>query len=194
MAQTTRETDASNGAVLDVLQRLWQTKLNGIKLIEDWIAETRDAEVVAGLTNQLIDERRHLRLVGDQIRRFGGRFHAIQSDGIARAFAEAKANRADVQRLFAFHRGIKAFTLDRCSHLMPYVDAALAQTLERIAQEEERHIRWADLRLQRLLTHDKMRDCNLLLGRMQSTLESVWGRSWRQAGVWAGFDRNRRGA
>jgi hypothetical protein len=62
---------------------------------------------------------------------------------------------------------------------VPYVDRCLAEVLEALARDEERHIRWADVRLQRLLTHDKMRECNLLLGRVWHNLETAWGRQWR---------------
>ena len=168
-------------AILEVLERLWTTKLNSIALIERWASQTGDMEIGAGLSLQLEDERRHLRLIGEQIRRLGGRFPARGADHhLARPFQEAEASSSDVSRLFAFYRGIKAFTIDRCGHLIPMVDGTLAQTLEGIAREEERHIRWADSKIQRLLTYDKMRECNILLGHMKTSLELGWERTWRQ--------------
>jgi hypothetical protein len=168
-------------AVIEVLQRLWQTKLNTIALIERWLAETNDAEIQAGLSNQIADERRHATMVGEHIRRLGGRIGgAVMKDAATRVFLDAESDKEDVRRLFALYRGVKAYTVDRCSHLMPFVDAALAQTLDRLTRDEERHIRWADLRLQRLLTHEKMRECNILLNRVWAGLEAAWGRQWRQ--------------
>jgi uncharacterized ferritin-like protein (DUF455 family) len=180
--------DSSDNPVIEVLQRLWQTKLSGIALLEKWRQETSDAEIRAGLQRQIIDERQHARLIGEQIRRLGGRIGSqVSRDGLARVFAEAEASREDVQRLMAFYRGVKAYTLDRCAHLMPYVDRALAQTLDLVSRDEERHMRWADVRLERLLTYEKMRECNLLLSRVWANLESAWGKQWRQLTV--GFRR-----
>ena len=182
--------EASRAVVIDILQRLWQTKLNSIALLERWRSETRDAEIQAGLAGQIVDERRHATMVGEQIRRLGGRIGGqAAKDAASRVFSEAAADREDVRRLFAVYRGVKAYTVDRCSHLMPYVDVALAQTLDHLTRDEERHIRWADLRLQRLLTHDKMRECNLLLNRVWSGLETGWGRQWRQ--LRAAYDQRR---
>ncbi len=173
--------DGPEQPVLDVLQRLWQTKMSSIALIERWLAETPDTEIRTGLSGQIVDERRHLTLIGEQIRRLGGKFAlSAHRDALGRIFGEAQGAGSDVQRLIALHRAVKAFTIDRCSHLIPMVDATLAGVMERIARDEERHIRWADVRLQRLLTHEKMRECNLLLGRSRDTLELLWGRSWKQ--------------
>lgn len=182
--------DPSRALVLEILERLWQTKLKSIALLERWRSETKDTEIQAGLASQVIDERRHTTMIGEEIRRLGGRIgRQAGRDAVGRVFADAEANRDDVQRMFAFYRGVKAYTVDRCSHLMPYVDAALAQTLDRLTHDEVRHIRWADVRLQRLLTHDKMRECNLLLGRVWASLEFAWGKQWRQL-PWGGVRRH----
>jgi hypothetical protein len=181
--------DPSRAVVLEILQRLWQTKLNSIALLERWRSETQDTEIQAGLASQVIDERRHTTMIGEEIRRLGGRIGGqVGRDAVGRIFADAESNRDDVQRMFALYRGVKAYTVDRCSHLMPYVDTALAQTLDRLTRDEVRHIRWADVRLERLLTHDKMRECNLLLGRVWSSLEFAWGKQWRQL-PWGGVRR-----
>jgi hypothetical protein len=175
------ESEPSGAVVVEILQRLWQTKLNSIALLESWRTETKDAEIQAGLAGQIIDERRHATMIGEQIRRLGGRIGGnATKDAASRVFSEATADREDVRRLFAIYRGVKAYTVNRCSHLMPYVDVALAQTLDHLTRDEERHIRWADMRLQRLLTHDRMRECNLLLNRVWAGLEVAWGRQWRQ--------------
>jgi hypothetical protein len=84
----------------------------------------------------------------------------------------------DLHKLCAIHRGIKAFNLNRCGHLIPLVESRLARILEQIALEEERHIRWADIRLARLLTHDEMRACNTLMSRVWTNMETSWEKTW----------------
>jgi hypothetical protein len=168
----------AHSPVLEVLQRLWQTKLSSIALLEKWRSETADTEIHAGLTNQLVDERRHAAMIGEQIRRLGGRISSAPRDAATRVFSEAELGE-DVHRLFALYRGVKAYTVDRCHHLMPHVDETLAQVLNRLTMDEERHIRWADMRIERLLTYANMRECNLLIGRVRGNLEAAWGRQWR---------------
>jgi hypothetical protein len=191
MSQTVdTQNETSRAVVIEILQRLWQTKLSSIALLEKWRSETKDSEIQAGLGNQIVDERRNATLIGEQIRRLGGRIGgAVTKDAVTRVFSEAEANHEDLQRMFAFYRGVKAYTVDRCSHMIPHVDAALAQMLDRLTRDEERHIRWADLRVERLLTHEKMRECNLLLGRVWSSLEVAWGRQWRQL-PWGAFRKH----
>ncbi|HEY7268444.1 MAG TPA: ferritin-like domain-containing protein [Dehalococcoidia bacterium] len=174
-------TESSRAVVVEILQRLWHTKLSSIALLERWLGQTTDADIQAGLTNQIVDERRHATLIGEQIRRLGGRIGGqATKDAVTRIFDEAASDREDVRKLFAFYRGVKAYTVDRCGHLMPHVDRTLADVLEALSRDEERHIRWADMRVQRLLTHEKMRECNLLLGHVLGSLETAWGRHWRQ--------------
>jgi rubrerythrin len=146
----------SRDAILELLSRLWQTKLKSITLLEKWFAKTSDLDIKAGLKAQIEDERRHLRILSDEIK---GK---------------------DSQRLSAFYYGIKAFTLDRCSKLIPFVDDALSRTLEQIAREEDRHIRWAEFRLGRLLDTEEARQCKLLVERMEATLEAVWAKPWQR--------------
>jgi len=173
------EHESPQSPVVEVLQRLWQTKLSSIALLEKWRTETSDTEIKAGLGSQLVDERRHATMIGEQIRRLGGRIGPSHKDGVTRVFEDAHATSEDLTRLFTFYRGVKAYTVDRCVHLIPHVDAALAQVLDRLTLDEERHIRWADLRLERLLTHERMRECNLLMTKVWISLEAGWERQWR---------------
>lgn len=173
------EEETPQAAVVEVLQRLWHTKLSSIALLERWRSETSDTEIKAGLANQVIDERRHATMIGEQIRRLGGRILPLHRDAMTRVFDDAQSAREDLYRLLAVYRGVKAYTVDRCGHLMPHVDAALGQVLDRLTLDEERHIRWADLRLERLLTHERMRECNLMMGKVWNGLEAAWERQWR---------------
>lgn len=168
-------------AVIGVLDRLWQTKYLSIVLLEDWIRRTRDVETRAGLETQLIDERRHLHILSDELRRLGGRPSANQRDKpLGRPFAVTTALTADLHRFAAYYSGIKTVTLNRCYHLIPIVEVALSVALERIARDEERHIRWADIRLARLLTYDDIRTTNLLSGRIRAAMEAAWEKPWRE--------------
>jgi hypothetical protein len=164
-----------------VLDRIWQTKYFSIVLLEDWIRRTNDRQLRAGLETQLIDERRLIRLLSDEIRRLGGRPSTAQRDKpIARPFAVTEGLTSDLHRLCAYYRGIKAVTLYRCGQMMPLVDPAVALVLDRVARDDERHIRWADLRLNRLLTYDELRSANLLTGRIRSAMEAAWEKPWRE--------------
>lgn len=167
--------------VIPVLDRIWQSKYFSIVLLEDWIRRTRDVEIRAGLETQVIDERRHLHILGDEIRRAGGRPSATNRESpMGRPFAVTTALVSDLHRLCAYHRGIKTFTLNRCSHLIPAVATDLAIALDRIARDDERHIRWADIRLARLLTYDEIRATSLLTSRIRAAMEAVWEKPWRE--------------
>lgn len=171
----------SRDAILELLSRLWQTKLKSITLLEKWLAKTSDFDIKAGLKAQMEDERRHLRILSDEIKRLGGRLTGTTTEQLLnRPFAMVQAQGSDSERLSAFYHGIKAFTLDRCSKLIPVVDQYLARALEQIAREEDRHIRWADLRLERLLDVNEARQCKMLVDRMEATLESIWSRPWQR--------------
>ena len=173
--------DATTELILELLSRLWQTKLKSITALENWQAKTADAEIKAGLYLQLIDERRHLRILGDEIKRLGGKMANLALENlVTRPFMVFQAQPNDLMRLSAFHHGIKAFTVSRCSHLLPLVDVMLARTLEQISREEERHIRWADIRIARLETSEDTRQRQILTGRMQAMLEAAWSKPWRE--------------
>jgi hypothetical protein len=166
---------------IESLQRLWLMKLNGIAVIDEWITKTEDSGILAGLYGQLEDERRHTRLLGDEVKRVGDKLSpAINRQAMQRPFAAVRQQADDVGRLLIFHRAIKTYLVDRCSHLTPLVDAPLVQTLERIAREDEMHIRWADLRLDHLITRERQRESSLLLSRVRPLIEATWGRPWRQ--------------
>ena len=163
------------GEVLEVVQRLWRTKFKSITLVEKWMAKTTDFEIKAGLKMQLADERRHLRILGDEIKRLGGRISGSQADQLLeRPFALIQAQSSESQKLSAFYRGLKAYTVDRCSRLLPMVDRTLARTLEQISREEEGHIRWADIRLARIRDVSERREVEFLVDRMEKAMEAVW--------------------
>ena len=168
-------------ATIESVQRLWLMKLNGIAVIDEWITRTDDSEILAGLYGQLEDERRHTRLLGDEVKRVSGRLSpSINRHVMLRPFTEVRQQPDDVGRLLIFHRAIKTYLVDRCAHLTPLVDLPLAQTLERIGREDEMHVRWAELRLSHLIKRDRERESSLLLSRVRPMIEATWGRPWRQ--------------
>jgi 1,2-phenylacetyl-CoA epoxidase catalytic subunit len=172
---------STKDAVIEVVQRLWRTKLKSITLLEKWLAKTSDLEIKAGLKTQLADERRHLRILGEEVKRLGGRLQSSTLDQmLERPFAMIQAQASDVYKLSAYYHGIKAFTVVRCSRMIPLVDQALARTLEQIARDEEGHIRWAEIRLARVRDLNEQRQLDFLITRMEGLLESVWSKSWRQ--------------
>jgi hypothetical protein len=174
--------EPSKDVVLQLLTRLWQTKLRSITTFEKWLSKTSDAEIRAGLQLQLVDERRHLRILSEEIKRLGGSIAAQARDNVlTRPFALVQAQPTDLYRLSTFHHGIKAFTLDRCGHLLPMVDEKLARILEQIARDEERHIRWADIRVSRILQSDEVRQVKQLIEKMELMLEPLWPRPWLDA-------------
>lgn len=173
------ERDGSADVILEILGRLWETKRQSIALVEAWRAMTADAEIRAGLATHLVDERRHFRILSDEIKRRGGRPRPLEYL-LRRPFALALAQPKDVYRLSIFYRGIKAFTFQRCGHLIPVVDRPLACSLEQIAREEERHIRWAEIRLARLHDAQEKRRCSALVDQVESALDTVWSKPWRR--------------
>jgi hypothetical protein len=182
------QTEQSQDTVLQLLTRLWQTKLRSISVCERWLGRTEDADVKAGLQRQLIDERRHLRMIGDEIKRLGGSIAMLARENrLGRPFALVLTQSSDLHRLSAFHRGIKVFTLNRCGYLIPHVDINLARTLEQIILDEERHIRWADMRMalvlrsetfSQVLNSDEVRQCKLLMEKVETMLEAAWPKPW----------------
>ncbi len=167
-------------ALLDVLEQLRQTKRLTLRLIERWGGETRDSEIRAGLATHVIDERRHYRTYSELIMRLGGRLPgAVRSDGLTRVFAEIETEKDDLLRICALHRAVKPFTVDRCAHLLPLVSTPVARVMEPSIHDDERHVRWADLRLERLLTYDRMREFNLRMARMRVSIEAAWERPWQ---------------
>src|SRR6185503_10351675 len=106
-----RREEPSKDVVLQLLTRLWQTKFKSITIFEKWLSKTSDAEIRAGLQLQLVDERRHLHILSDEIKRLGGSIASQARDNVlVRPFAMVQAQPNDLFRLSAFHHGIKAFT------------------------------------------------------------------------------------
>ena len=177
------QTNTSKDATLDVIQRLWRTKLKSITLLEKWMAKTTDLEIKAGLKAQLLDERRHLRLLGEEVNRLGGRLQgSVLDQMLERPFAMIQAQSNEAYKLSAYYHGIKAFTANRCGRLIPVVDQALAHTLEQIARDEAGHIRWANIRLERVKDIHEQRQIAFFVEKMDGVLETVWSRSRRQLG------------
>ena len=168
-------------AVIKVIEYFCQTKLRSVEFLDCWLKETRETDIRVGLTQQLVDERRHLRLLTEELKHRGVRSSLVRKDArLSRLFDETNTLNTDLHRICAYHRGIKAFTLNRCGHLIPVVEERLSTLLDQIARDEERHIRWADIRLARLLTHPEMRSANLLMSRVWALLEAVWEKPWRR--------------
>ncbi len=172
--------DGTRDVILEILEHLWETKRQSIALVETWQAKTADAEIRAGLATHLSDERRHFRILGEEIRRRGGRPAVALEYLLRRPFGLVLAQTSDSHRLSAFYRGIKAFTFVRCGHLIPVVDQELARALEQIARDEERHIRWAEIRLARIRDMEERRECTVLLDQVECALEGVWAKPWRR--------------
>jgi rubrerythrin len=163
-------------SLFDVLTRFWQIKLKSIDLIERWAV--KDSDIRAGIGAQLNDERRHLRLLADEIKRRGGRQPSAVDHVVTKTFAMVQAQPSDLMKLCAYQRGIKAATNERCYRLMQWTDPAITQLLEGILRDEERHSRWADVRLRQISGED-VRRCNAMLEKMTDAMEAVWSRPWR---------------
>jgi len=172
---------AADDALVEVLQRLWQTKRHNIRLLEEWLEETADSEIRAALPRQIVDERQHLRLIGERIRALGGRLNSTsESEWLGYAFNIAGRGSTDLNRLVALYRGAKTYSVARCRRLSGEVDKELEAAFVRIVLDEERQIRWAELRIARLSSRDTERDSNFLLERVHRALESAWERPWRR--------------
>ena len=167
--------------VLEILARIWQTKLRSVDLLEEWIPRATDFEVKAGLTTQLADERRNLRLLGDEIRRRGGRQAAHMLDQILnKPFAIVMTQPDDLSRVAAFYQGIKAYTATHCGRLTSFVDPGLARVLEQVMRDEERHLRWAEIRLARTRGVYAGRQHDAVVRRIDEAMEAVWAKPWRR--------------
>ena len=172
---------AADDAFVDVLQRLWQTKRHNIRLLEEWLGETADSEIGAALPRQIVEERQHLRLIGEQIRALGGRINPTgESEWLGYAFNVAGRGSTDLNRLVALYRGAKSYSVARCRRMSGKVDKELDAVLVRIVLDEERQIRWAELRIARLSSRDMERDANFVRDRVHRALESAWERPWRR--------------
>ena len=168
----------SEEALCEILTRLWQIKLRSIELMERWYQTATDAEVRAGLGTQVSDEWRHRRMLSDELRRRTGRQPTAVDHVVTKAFALVQAQPNDMMKVCAFYRGIKAATNQRYYKLLWCADLDLLDLLENIIQDDERHLRWADLRLQGM-SGEEVRSANLMLARMGQSMEAVWRRPWR---------------
>jgi hypothetical protein len=165
--------------ILAILDRLWQTKIQSISLIDFWQEKTRDADIRSGLGIQLEDERRHLRLIGEEIKRQGGRVTSERREGtVGRAFSLVRTQPTDLRRLCAYYRGIKLSTHDRTSQLVQLVEPLTSAIMEQVSRDEERHVRWSDIRISRQMKAADMRECNLLVDRMESLVDASWQKLW----------------
>ena len=179
-------------AAVGALQRLWQTKRHNILLLEQWLGETADTEIRAALPRQVIDERLHLRLIGERIRALGGRINPEgQGEWLDYALNIGGGDATDLHRLVALYRGTKTYSVTRCRRLVGSgVDKATEAVIVRLVLDEERQIRWAEMRIDRLWTGDKARDCNFVLERIHRSLEAAWERPARRLALAAANQRN----
>lgn len=174
-----KEEPEASSPVLSALDRLWQTKVQSIALIDFWSDRSKDADIRSGLHMQLEDERRHLRLIGEEIRRLGGRVSSERREGpVARAFGLIRSQATDLRRLCCYYRGVKLTTHSRTSQLVQAVEPATGALMGQIARDEERHIRWADIRISHQMTAAEMRECNLLVDRMDTMVDASWQKVW----------------
>jgi hypothetical protein len=165
-------------ALCEILTRLWQIKTQSVDLLEKWRETARDSDTRAGIDAQLGGERRHRRLLADELKRRSGRQPSMIDHVVTKAFLLAQSQPNDTLKACAFYRGIKTETNQRFYKLLGYADLSLLEVLERIIQDDERTLRWADMRLSGL-SGDDVRRCNALLERMASTTQAMWSRPWR---------------
>jgi hypothetical protein len=177
-----------NDPIAEIVARLWQTKLRSISLLEDWLPQTGDFGIRAGLQAHLGEERRHQRIFGAEIERRKGRQAAAAVGHVLdRPFELVREQTDDLARVRLFHHGIKASTVLYCERFLPLVDPALARVLEQMTRDEERHIRWAEIRLSQDRSSAGLRRLDPLLAEIESAMEAVWSRPWRRLSA-ASFD------
>ena len=169
-----------DSGIIEALERLWQTKRQNINLLEQWLGATTDSEIKAALPKQLVEERNHLKLIGERIRALGGRINPNgPTDWRGYAFSIVGSAANDLYRLIALYRGTKSYTAARCRRLFDAIDEATKGVVIQIVLDEERQIRWAEARISKLWTRDKDRDCNFILEHVHRALEAAWERPWR---------------
>jgi hypothetical protein len=170
-----------NDPLSEVVARLWQTKLRSISLLEDWLPQTGDFGIRAGLQAHLAEERRHQRLLGAEISRRDGRQVAVAvAHVLDRPFAIVREQTDDLARVRLFHHGIKASTVLYSQRFIPLVDPGLARVLEQLTRDEERHIRWAEIRLSQERAGFAVRRLDPALAEIEDAMEAVWSRPWRK--------------
>jgi hypothetical protein len=58
------------------------------------------------------------------------------------------------------------------------IEPSTAGLMGQIARDEERHIRWADIRIAHQMTAAEMRECNSLIDRMDTMVDASWQKLW----------------
>lgn len=178
---TKQAPESSNDPVAEIAARVWQTKLRSISLLEDWLPQAQDFGIRAGLQAHLAEERRHQRLLNAELtRRDGRKAAAAVGQVLDRPFAIVREQTDDLARLRLFHHGIKASTVLYCQRFIPLVDPFLARVLEQITRDEERHIRWAEIRLSQDRDVANSRRIAPVLAEIEDAMEAVWSRPWRR--------------
>ena len=149
-------------------------------MLEDWLPHTVDFGIRAGLQAHLAEERRHQRLIGAEVSRRGGRQAAILAlTSLDRPFSLVREQNNELVRVRLFHQGIKSPTVYYSQRFIPLVDAPLAHVLEQVTRDEERHVRWAEIRL----GQDRSSDGRLIdpvLREVESAMVSVWSKPWQR--------------
>jgi hypothetical protein len=148
--------------------RLWQVKQQSIDLLERWRGTARDSDIRAGIDAQMAYERRHLRLLADELKRRSGRQPSVIDHVVTKTFLLVQSQPNDMLKACAYYRGVKAETKKRFYKLLGYADLQLLEVLEQIIQDDDRTLRWADVRR-----------CNALLDRIAAMTQAMWSRPWR---------------
>jgi hypothetical protein len=97
---------------------------------------------------------------------------------VGRAFALVRSQGSDLLRLCAYYRGIKLATHNRANQFVPYIEGPASSLLAQISRDEERHIRWADIRIAHQMKPANLRECNSLVTRMEQLLDPAWQKLW----------------
>ena len=186
------QVSAVEDPVTEILARLWQTKVRSVELLEEWQRRAVDRDIKAGLKLQINDERRHQRILSDEIRRRGGRHGAVVVDQVLnKPFAIVKTQSDDIARVAAYYNGIKRFTATRCARLIPMVDRTFGHILQQIMQDEDRHLRWADIRLDRTMSPVLVRQYEPMMKLMEQAMDAVWTKPLRRMSLYNNADPGR---
>jgi hypothetical protein len=167
--------------VTEIVARLWQTKLRSINLLETWLPHSSDFGIRAGLQAHLAEERRHQRLIGAEISRRGDRQAAMVAlTSLDKPFGLVREQTDELARVRLFHQGIKAPTVLYGQRCIPLVDPSLAHVLEQVTRDEERHIRWAEIRLRQEFKTKSVRNLDPVLIEVESAMEIFWSKPWQR--------------
>jgi hypothetical protein len=165
----------------EIIARFWQTKLRSVSLLEDWIPKASDFGIRAGIQAHLAEERRHLRLLGTEItRRDGRRNAAAVGHMLDRPFDIVREQPEDCARVYLLHYGITASTVFYGERLQPLLDAAMARVIEQITRDEERHIRWAEIRLSQERARELTKHLDPVRDEIEVAMQALWSRPWQR--------------